>query len=183
MLIMLWLLTFTFNILLCYTILAVYPLPKRTNSRKLLFISISCISIIFCVQIVKYLYKLMVCWKFHIIPTRNSQDMDDWNIYLHFLGHVRLGDSANKCACAKIKNRNIRNFGFYIELFHSLKHFKRSSFIFTSILSQSYEKIAAMSNSIEWRYETDTCSVSNGKSRGSCNVKYYFRWMRRLCAL
>ena len=90
---------------------------------KLLFILISCISIIFCVQIVKYLYKLMVCWIFHIIWTRNSQDMDDWIIYLHFLGHVRLGDSANKCACTKIKNRNIWNFGIYIELFHSLKHF------------------------------------------------------------
>jgi len=166
-----------------YHLLALYPLPKRTNSRKLLFISISCISIIFCLHIVKYLYKLMICWKFHIIPTRNSQDMDDWNIYLHFLGHVRLGDSANKYACAKIKNRNIRNFGFYIELFHSLKHFKRSSLIFTSILSQSYEKIAATSNSIEWRYETDTCSVSQCKSHGSCNVKYYFRWMRRLCVL
>jgi len=152
------------------TLLALYPLPKRTNSRKLLFISISCITIIFCVHIVKYLYKLMICWKFHIIPTRNSQDMDDWNIYLHFWGHVRRGDSANKCACAKIKNRNIRNFGFYIELFHSLKHFKRSSSIFTSILSHSYEKIATMSNSIEWRYETDTCSVSHGKSHGSCNV-------------
>jgi len=86
-------------------ILAVYPLPKRTNSRKHLFISISCIfiSFIFCVHIVKHLYKLMLCWKLHIIPTRNSQDMDHWNIYLHFLGHVRLGDSANKCACAKIK--------------------------------------------------------------------------------
>ena len=47
-----------------------YPLPKVTNSRKLLFISILCISIIFCVQIVKYLCKLQVCWKFHIIPTR-----------------------------------------------------------------------------------------------------------------
>jgi len=116
--------------------------------------------LLFFVHIVKYLYKLMICWTFHIIPTRNCQDIDAWNIYLHFLGHMRLGDSANKCACAKIKNRNIRNFGFYIELFHSLKHFNRLSFIFTSILSQSYEKIAAMSNSIEWRYETDTCSVT-----------------------
>ena len=98
-------------------VLAVYLLPKRTYSRKHLFISISCISIIFCVHIVKYIYKLMICWKFHIIPTRNSQEIDDWNIYLNFLGHVRLGDSANKCACPKIKNRNIRNFGFYIELF------------------------------------------------------------------
>jgi len=160
-----------------------YPLPKVTNSRKLLFISISCISLNFCVQIVKYLYKMMVCWKFHIIPMRNSQDMDDWNIYLHFWGHVRPGDSAYKCACAKIKNRNLRNFGFYIELFHSLKHFKRSSFILTSILLQSYEKIAAMSNSIEWRYVTDTCSVLHCKSRGSCNVIFNFRWMRRLCGL
>jgi len=62
-------------------VLTLYPLPKRTNSRKLLFISISCISISFCVHIVKYLYKLMICWKFHIIPTRKSQDMDHWNIY------------------------------------------------------------------------------------------------------
>ena len=99
---------------------------RETNSQKLLFISISCIYIIFCVHIDNYLYKLMLCWKFHIIPMRNSQDMDHWNIYLHFLGHVRLGDSANECACAKIKNRNIRNFGFYIELFHFLKHFRRS---------------------------------------------------------
>jgi len=51
----------------------------------------------FCVHIVKYLYKLMLCWKFHITPTRNSQDMDHWNTYLHFLGQVRLGDSANEC--------------------------------------------------------------------------------------
>ena len=153
-----------------------YPLPKRTNSRKLLFISISCIYITFCVHIVKYLYKLMLCWKFHIIPTRNSQDMDHWNIYLHFLGHVRLGDSTYECACAKKFKKNIRNFGFYIEFFYSLNHFRRLSFIFTSILSQCYEKIAAMTNSIESRYETDTCSVSHG----SCNVKCYFRWMRRL---
>jgi len=72
-------------------VLALYPLPKRTNtgnSWKLFFISISCISIIFCVQIVKYLYKLIVYWKFHIIRTRNK-DIDDWNIYLHFFGsHV-----------------------------------------------------------------------------------------------
>jgi len=33
------------------------------------------------------------------------------------------------------------------------------------------QKIAAKTNSIEWRYETDTCSVSHGKSHGSCNVK------------
>jgi len=46
-------------------VLALYPLPKRTNSRKLLFISISCISIICCVHIVKYLYKLMICWKLY----------------------------------------------------------------------------------------------------------------------
>jgi len=103
---------------------------SHANSRKLLFISISCNYIVFCVHIVKYLYKLMLCWKFHIITTRSSQDMDHWNINLHFLGHMRLGDFANKCACANIKNRNIRNFGFYIELFHSLKHFKRSSFFF-----------------------------------------------------
>ena len=106
------------------TILALYPLPKRTNSRKFLFISISCISIFFVYK----LSNISIIWwhveKFHIIPTRNSQDMDNWNIYLHFLGHVRLGDSTNKCACAKIKNRNIRNFGFYIELFLSIKHFK-----------------------------------------------------------
>jgi len=38
-----------------------------------------------------------------------------------------------------------------------------------------------MSNSIEGRYKTDTCSVSQGKSHGSCNVKCYFQWMRRLC--
>jgi len=158
-------------------LLAVYPFPKNTNSRKLLFISISCIYITFCVHIVKYLYKLMLCWKFHIIPTRISQDMDHWNIFLHFLGQVRLGDSANECACAKIKNGNIRNFGFYIEHIHSLKHFR------TSILSQFYEKIAAMTNSIEWRYETDTCSVSHGKSHGSYNVKCYFQWMRCLCVL
>jgi len=107
-------------------LLAVYPLPKETNSQKLLFISISCIYIIFCVHIDNYLYKLMLCWKFHIIPLRNSQDIYHWNIYLHFLGHVRLGDSTNECACAKIKNRNIRNFGFYIKLFLFLKHFRRS---------------------------------------------------------
>jgi len=75
-----------------------------------------------------------------VILMRNSQDMDWWNIYLHFLGHVHLGDSTNKCACAKIKNRNIQNFGFYIELFHFLKHFRRLSFIFTSILSQCCKK-------------------------------------------
>ena len=39
----------------------VYPLPKKTNSQKLLFISISCIYIIFCVHIDNYLYKLMLC--------------------------------------------------------------------------------------------------------------------------
>jgi len=117
-----------------------YLLPKRTNSRKLLFISISCISIIF----VYILSNISINWWY-------------------------------------VENRNIRNFGFYIELFHPLKHFKRSSFIFTSIPSQSYEKIAAMSNSTEWHYEIDTCSVSHGKSHGSCNVKYYFRWMRHLC--
>ena len=121
----------------------------------------------------------MLCWKFHIIPMRNSQDMDHWNIYIHFLGHVHLGDSTNECVGTKIKNRNIRNFGFYIELFHSLKHFRRSSFIFTSILSQCYEQIEAMTNSIEWHYETDTCSVS----RGSCNAKCYFWWICRLCVL
>ena len=52
---------------------------------------------------------------------RNSQDMDQINIYLHFLCHMLLGDSANKCACAKIKNRNIPKFCFDIELFHTLK--------------------------------------------------------------
>jgi len=99
-------------------------------------------------------------------------------IYI-FLGHVRLGDSANVCACAEIKNRDIRNFGFHIELFHSLKHFRRSFFIFTSILSQCYEKIVAITNSIEWHYEIDTCSVSHG----SCNVKCFFWWMGLLCVL
>jgi len=113
----------------------------------------------------------VLCWKFHIIPTRNSQDMDHWNIYLHLFGHVLLEiDSPYKCACTRIKNRNVRNFGFDIEHFHALKHFWRSSFIFTSILPHCYEKIAAMINSIEWRYETDTYSVSHGKSHGSCQV-------------
>ena len=36
---------------------------------------------------------------------------------------MRLGNSDNKCTCAKIKNRNIQNFGFDIELFHSPKNF------------------------------------------------------------
>jgi len=106
----------------------VYPLPKNTNKWKLLFISILCIISIICVHIVRYLHKLMLCWKFHIIPTRNSQDMDHWTIYLQFWGHVHLGDSACKCAWAKIKNWNIWNVCFDIELFHSLK-------------SQAFEKI------------------------------------------
>jgi len=111
---------------------------------------------------------IMLCWKFHLIPTRDSQDIDHWNIYLQFWGHVRLGDSANKCACEKNKNRIKQIFGFDIELFHFQKHFRRSSFIFTSILLQCYEKIAAIINSIEWHYEIDSCSVSHCKSHGSC---------------
>jgi len=84
-------------------ILAVYPLPKRTNKRKRLFISISCVISIICVHIIKYryIYKLVLCWKCHLIPTRNSQDMDQWTICLQFWGHERLGDSACNCACAK----------------------------------------------------------------------------------
>ena len=61
----------------------------------------------------------------------HSQDMDHWNIYLQFRCQVRLGDSANKCARAKNKNRNKRNLCFDIELFNLPKHFNTSSFIFT----------------------------------------------------
>ena len=98
------------------------PITERDKWTrwKLKFISISCNFIIICVHIVKYLPKLMLCWKFHLILVRNSQDMDHWNIYLQFWGHMLLGDSSNKWTCAKYKNRNIRNFGFDIEYFHSV---------------------------------------------------------------
>ena len=159
-------------------LLAVYLSPKRTNSRKLLFISILCMYIIFCVHIVKYLYKLMLCWKFHIIPMRNNQDMDHWNIYLHFLGHMRLGDSAHKCACAIF-------FFKYTKLwllhwtFPFSKALQKIVFYFYFISFTMWQKKAAITNSIEWCYETDTCSVSHG----SCNVKCYFWWMSCLCVL
>jgi len=111
----------------------------------------------------------MICWKFR------REIAKIWRIetFIYIFWVICVwGIPLTSAHAQKFKNKNIRNFGFYIELFHTLKHFKRLSFIFTSILSQSYEKIAAMSNSIEWRYETDTCSVSHGKSHGSCNVKY-----------
>jgi len=120
------------------TLLAVYLLPKRTNSRKLLFISISCIYIIVCVHIVKYLYKLMLCWIFHIIPTRYSQDMDHWNIYLHFWVTCVWGIPLTSVHAQKLKIEIYKTSAF--TFFRSLKHFRRLSFIFTSILSQCYEK-------------------------------------------
>jgi len=101
--------------------------------------------------------------------------MDHLNIYLHFLGHVRPGDSANECACAKIKNRNIRNFGFYNELFHSLKHFRISSFIFTTIISQCYEKIAAKTKQtpVVCHMASHMALVMSSVTSGECVVCAY----------
>jgi len=157
----------------CHT-MAVYPLPKRTNSQKLLFISISCIYITFCEHIVKYLYKLMLCWKFHIIPTRTF-------IYI-FLVTCVWGIPLTSVHAQKLKIEIYRLWLLHWT-FPFFKAFQKIVFYFYFNSFTMLRKIAAMTNSIEGRYETDTCSVSHGKSPGSCNVKCYFRWMRHLCVM
>ena len=78
--------------------LAVYPLRKGPINE----INIVHLYHYLCTYIQMFLYIHNWCFveKIHLILTRNSQDMDLWNIYLQFWGHVRLWDSANKCAYA-----------------------------------------------------------------------------------
>ena len=122
-------------------------------TEKDLFISISRNYIIISVHVDKYLHVLMLCWKIHLIPMRNSQDMDHWNIYLQFWGHVRLGDSTYNCTCTN--NRNIQNLALTLN-FSIPQNISEDrlwlSYLYFNFFYNVTKKIAAVMHSIEIHY-------------------------------
>jgi len=98
---------------------------------------------------------------FHLILTRDSQDLDHYNILIQFWGHMCLENSTNTCTFEIFFYKT----SALTLNFFSPKHFWRSPFIFTLIRSHGYQKIATMINCIERHTKTDTYSVLHS----SCN--------------